>query len=668
MSRENFYITTAIDYASGSPHIGHLYEKLGSDIISRWNRDINNNVFFMTGTDEHGQKILEKAVENNKLPEIYAKEKSDEFLKLCSDFQISNDYFIRTTNENHHNYVKKVIQKAYDNGDIYKDTYKGLYCIGCESYYTKKDLIDDKVCPVHKKEVIEYEEETYFFKLSKYQDKLLNLYESNPEFIKPKTKAKEIINRVKEELRDISITRQKKNLSWGIECPFDSEHVIYVWFDALFNYLSGLEINDKIDFWPANYHVIGHDIFWFHAVYWPAFLMSVGEELPKSLLVHGMILDEEGHKMSKSLGNVINPYDIKETVGLDELKFYLFSKVSFGEDLNFSKKELVDTINNELNNDLGNFISRVHAMTSKYFEGKVPKQNELQDVDKELIKSLDFYSEFDDLIQDMKFNRAIEVLWKRIRLANAYINEVSPWKEQDKKRLATIINILVSTARLFAEYVDCFMPNKSQMIFKQLNIEKGTGFEYSETKEGHTLNDKENIFQKIKLEDLEDKKEENKEKHPFEKLNLVVGKIIEIEKHPDADKLYVETIDIGKDKPRQIVSGLKDYYELDELKDKKVIVVANLKPAKMRGVESQGMLLAVDGKDGEVGIVTTEADVGEKLTVNNYKAENDKQIKIDEFFEIKMKSDGNSIFLGDDKVTANGKELTVDREVVGKVR
>ncbi|NCC71713.1 methionine--tRNA ligase, partial [bacterium] len=338
-----FYVSTAIDYASGAPHIGHAYEKIGADVLARWNRNIGREVFFQTGTDEHGQKIVEKAKEEGKEVKNFVDEKVKGFMDLKEKLFLSNDYFIRTTNENHKIIVQKMLQKAYDNGDIYLGKYEGYYCVGCEKYYPEEDLLEGKICPDHKIECAWIEDENYFFKLSKYQDKLLELYKKNPNFISPKFREMEIINRVNDGLRDISISRKKDKLSWGIEFPFDREHVTYVWFDALFNYYTTTEfLNDKKKFWPTNVHIIGKDIMWFHMVYWPAFLMSCNLDLPYRVHAHGMILDENAQKMSKSLGNVIDPFKEIEKFGLDEFRFFLMSLGSFGEDLKYSNREFIE--------------------------------------------------------------------------------------------------------------------------------------------------------------------------------------------------------------------------------------------------------------------------------------------------------------------------------------
>ncbi|MCA9496568.1 MAG: methionine--tRNA ligase [Nanoarchaeota archaeon] len=675
----NFYITTPIYYLSGKPHLGHAYTSIACDILARWNRNIGKNVFFQTGTDEHGQKVAKNAAIAKKNPKEFTEELLPEFKKQLEIMNISNDYFLRTTNEDHKKFVQEMLQKSYDNGDIYKGTYEGLYCIDCEQYYKEDELLENNVCPVHKKKVENLKEENYFFKLSKYQNKLLKLYEKNPEFLSPKSKAQETLNRVKEGLMDISISRNKKTLSWGIELPFDKEHVTYVWFDALFNYISGLKINNNFkEFWPANIHVIGKDIMWFHKVYWPAFLMSVDMKIPKKVFAHGW-WTVNGEKMGKALGNVINPNQVAQKYGTDEFRYFLMSVGTFGDDLDFSEKLFSEKINNELNNDFGNLVSRVHTMTNKYFEGITPEVGLFNDIDEKYLSKLNIYEKFNSEMQELKFNTAIETLWTAIRETNAYINEVAPWKENNKERLKTIIVILISSIKLFGEYIDCFMPEKAKKLRKQFNIKKENKFVFEIIQSKIKLNEKENLFEKIKIEkNNEDKSNQinknnnnqnnnnSEKKEGFESLNLKVGKIISIENHPDSDKMYVEKIDLGEEEPRQIVSGLKSYYKLEEMKNKKVIVLCNLKAAKLRGVKSEGMVLVSETKDeSQLGLLLSEAKIGTNLESNGKIANSESRVKVENFFKMDFKSDGEKVYFENKEITAEKKSLIIDRKIKG---
>ncbi len=664
MTDKTFYITTPIYYASGKPHLGHAYTSVACDIIARWNRNIGKEVFFTTGTDEHGQKVEKKATEAKIKPKQFVDSLIPHFKSQLKVLNVSYDYFIRTTDEHHKRFVQGMLQKSFDNGDIYKAKYKGLYCIDCEQYYKEDELLEGNICSIHKKKVDEMEEENYFFRLSKYQDKLLELYKTNPKFLSPKSISQETLNRVKEGLQDISISRNKKTLTWGIELPFDSEHVTYVWFDALFNYLSALKENNKENFWPANLHMVGKDIMWFHKVYWPAFLMSTGYETPKKVFAHGW-WTVEGEKMGKSMGNVIDPIKIAKEYGVDELRYYLFSGGSFGENQNFEMKEFAQKVNNDLNNDLGNLVSRVHAMANKYFPTGIPKVDKLTNNETELLETLNIFEKIKTEMNGVEIHKTLETIWFAIRESNAYVNKVSPWKEQDQKRLATIINTLCSTCILIAKYIDCFMPEKSKLIFKQFNLENDKIFKFEFMKENHKLAEKENIFEKIKLEE---KKENNNnqnnsdEKQGFEKLNLTAGKISKIEKHPDSTKLYIIQVDLGKE-TRQIVSGLQEIYKLEELQNKNVIVITNLKPAKLGGYESNGMILACESEKGEVALLTSELKHGtnlicDKKTANNDKIINSKQFKKIEMFGKKLK------VLYDNKEI---ESITIDKNIEGKI-
>lgn len=668
MTKKNFYVTTPIYYTSGKPHLGHAYTSLAADVIARWKRSTGYNVFFLTGTDEHGQKVQKKAVQAGIEPQKYVDSLVPKFKKQLKELNFSFDYFIRTTDDHHKIFVQQMLQKAYDNGDIYKDYYEGLYCVDCEQYYKEDDLLDGNVCPIHKVEVEKMQEENYFFRLSKYETQLLNFYNQQPNFLAPSSKATETINRVKEGLQDISISRHKKTLNWGIELPFDNEHVTYVWFDALFNYLSALQENEKEDFWPADIHIVGKDIMWFHKVYWPAFLMSCGYELPKQVFAHGW-WTVDGEKMGKTLGNVIDPLKVAKEYGVDEFRYFLLALGTFGDDQDFSYEKFAYKINNELNNDFGNLVSRVHAMTNKYFGGVVPSCGELKAVDKELIKQFStLYKEFDSAMDELQYNKALESVWYIIRETNAYVNEVAPWKEENKERLGTIMNILVSTLRVFATYIQPFMPEKIQRLKTQYNFTKEPYFSFTHLLSGHILGEKDNLFTKIKLEEKKEEVKPEKQREGFSKLNLKVGKILEVKQHPEAEKLYIEKIDVGEEEPRQIISGLKDYYTKEELLHRKVIVVANLKPAKLRGEKSYGMVLLAENEEGELGFLETQAEVGTQLVCGDDVADNQTKIKVDEFFKYSLISQGTKVTYNNTIITAGAKELVVENNVVGNVR
>ncbi len=462
---KKFYITTAIDYVNASPHIGHAYEKILTDVLARWKRLENYDVFYLTGTDENAQKNHVVA-KSKKIPtQKFVDKNSNEFEELCSKLNISHDEFIRTTESRHKKVAKLIFKKVNDNGDLYKKKYSGLYCEGCEAFVTEKDLIDGK-CPEHKEEPKLIEEENYFFKLSKYEKEILKLV-SSKEFIIPEGWRKEIVNRIKSEgLKDISVSRP--GLVWGIETPIDKDHKIYVWIDALSSYLSALGYPGKKNykkFWPADVHVVGKGINWFHSVIWPGILLSAKIPLPKHILVHGY-LTFNGQKISKSLGNAINPIEVIEKYGLDPVRYSLIKDVPFNQDGDFSEKSLIDENNNELANDLGNLVSRSLTLCEKFFKGKLSKQK-----NDELIKILNL-NKIQKQIDKFELHNALEEIWKFIRLTNKYVNDREPWKDEKNREL--ILYNLLESLRVIAILIQPFIPETSDKINKQLGVKSGT--------------------------------------------------------------------------------------------------------------------------------------------------------------------------------------------------
>ena len=656
---QKLFITTSIDYVSGNPHIGHAYEKIGADVLARWNRNLKRDVFFLTGTDEHGAKIAQKAEKENLKVEEFVEKNTAKFKEMCKKLNISHNYFIRTTQEEHKKVVKYVLQKSYEKGDIYFGEYEGLYCVDCEHYYTEENL-SGNFCPTHKRKCESVKEENYFFKLSCYEKRLLKFFEENPSFISPKHRRKEIINRVKEGLCDISISRPKSKLTWGVELPFDKSHVSYVWFDALFNYYSATQFNEgKQKFWPCDTHIIGKDISWFHCVYWVAFLMSCDLPLPKKVHMHGHILDRGGTKMSKSLGNVVDPFEEVEKLGCDEIRYILMSLGSFSEDLKYDKKVAIEKINTELNNDLGNLVSRVFTLTEKFSNSTIPTNKNLEGEDKEFVGKLNFFEEYNSRIQNFEYNKALDILFTKIRLCNTYINSVEPWKIKDGERLKTILNVLCSFVVFIAEYIDNFMPKKAENIFKQFNVKQKKKFSFSLFEKPQKLGEKTYLFKKI----TEEEKPPN-----FSNLNLKVGKIIGVKDHENSENLYIEKVDVGEGKVVQVVSGLKKYYTKEQLLDRKVILVTNLKPAKFRGIISYGMILLAEDKNKNLGFLETTAPIGTQLKCGGEVAENSNIILIDEFFKISMKSLGDRVVYSGCEVKADGCVVSVENSVKGIVR
>ncbi|MDP2906557.1 MAG: methionine--tRNA ligase [Nanoarchaeota archaeon] len=617
---KTFFISTAIDYPSGPPHLGHCYEKICADVIARWHRLKGEKVHFSTGLDEHGLKIYRNAEKENKSPQEFIKDMGELFMELCEKYDISYDDFIRTTEKRHEKSVNALFKKVYAQGDIYKGHYEGLYCVDCETYYTEKDLVDGN-CPVHKKPVEPVREESYFFKMSKYQDKLINYIKKN-EFVLPDKKKNEILNRLKEPLRDLSISRT--SFSWGIPFPIDKKHVMYVWFDALTNYLTTIGYPDAKykKLWPANVHLIGSDIVWHHAVVWPIMLMAAGIKPPKTVFVHGFINAEGGIKMSKSLGNVVDPLEIAKYYPVDSIRYFLLREIPFGEDGAFSEVKLVERHNQELANDLGNLLRRTTVLIEKNFEGKIPAKG----VD-DLCKKLDL-KKINEYIDKLELHNALNELWKFVNECNKYVNDQEPWNVKDKKKLGNILYNLVEALRFTAIILQPFMPATSEEIARQLGIngfEKQTfkDLKYGKTKyssigKNKVLFEKIEIVQKkAKMEEEKMVKEHGKEIHQedkipfaeFQKIDLRVGKITKVQPHPDADKLYILLVDLGEGEHNiQLVAGLRGYYKEEELMNKQIVVVRNLQPATLRGVESQGMLLAAEFK-GKVVLISPEKDI-----------------------------------------------------------
>lgn len=603
---EKFYVTTPIYYPNDIPHIGHAYTTIAADIVARWNKLQGKDVFFLTGTDDHGKKIADTAKAAGKTPKQFTDELVPKFKDAWKKLNINYDHFIRTTDKPHEKVVQEALQKCFDNGDIYKGEYEGLYCTGCEAYYTEKDL-EDGCCPIHKIPIEKLKEETYFFKLSKYQEKLLKFYKDNPNFISPKQRKQEIINRVKEGLRDLSVSRTSFN--WGIPLPFDKKHVVYVWFDALFNYYSATRKKGKEKFWPADVHLIGKDIFWFHTVYWPAFLMSAGIEPPKQVYAHGWwTFDKE--KISKSRGKVINIDELIAIAGVDSARYFLFREATFGEDGDFSSAALIERHNNELANKLGNLVSRTSALAEKYGITKTPNT---------LLKKLKL-KQIEKYFDEYKIDRALDEIFTFIDICNEFIQSKKPWETHDKKVLFQLVESIREIARLLSPFIP-ESAEKISKVFKTNNIKKAPILfkkiavpttQHQQAKRPNTPEAK--GFSKPNLNKSEEPKEIMEgittiKFDDFEKIDLRVAEIQNIEDIPKADKLYKLEISLGEE-IRTIVAGIKQFYNHDDLKGKKIIVVTNLAPRKLRGIESHGMLLAASNKDHtKISLISPDQDI-----------------------------------------------------------
>ena len=635
MNKGKYYITTAIAYTSRKPHIGNSYEIVMTDALARYKRMQGYDVFFQTGTDEHGQKIEEIAKEAGITPKEHVDKVAGEIKDICDLLNTTYDKFIRTTDDYHEKVVQKIFKKLYEQGDIYKSEYEGMYCTPCESFWTESQLVDGK-CPDCGRDVKPAREEAYFLKLSKYQKQLEEYIESNENFIYPESRKKEMLNNfIKPGLQDLCVSRT--SFKWGIPVDFDPNHVVYVWIDALTNYITGIgydpdgssEMYKK--YWPADVHVIGKDIVRFHTIYWPIMLMALGEPLPKQVFGHPWLLFG-ADKMSKSRGNVIYADDLVELFGVDAVRYYLLSEMPYTSDGSITYETIIERYNSDLANTLGNLVNRTVAMTNKYFDGEVMSADVTEDIDNELkTLAVDTVAKVDKLFSEYRVSDTLEAIFALAKRCNKYIDETMPWalaKDEEKKaRLGTVLYNLLEGIRFTAVLLSPFMPETAQKIFEQINTDV-TSYESLESFGGLKVGtkvgtatplfgriDANEMFEKIEAKRKAQEEAEKKEERPeivglaqigiedFAKVELRVAEIKDCEPVKKAKKLLKLTLDDGTDTPRTVASGIAKWYKPEDLIGKKVVLVANLKPAVLCGVESCGMILAADCAEDDVKVI-----------------------------------------------------------------
>ncbi|MEE9572038.1 MAG: methionine--tRNA ligase [Candidatus Neomarinimicrobiota bacterium] len=613
--KNNYFLTTPIYYVNDKPHIGHAYTTILADVLARFHRTVGDKVFFLTGLDEHGLKVQQAADKKGITPQQHCDEMAPRFINLWKKLHIQYNDFIRTTEKRHESVVQNILKKVHEKGDIYFDEYAGLYCIGCERFYTEKELVDGK-CPQHEKPLETITEKNYFFKMGKYQQRLIDYINNNPDFIQPKHRKNEILGFLRQPLDDLCISRPKNRLNWGIELPFDKDYVTYVWFDALINYVtaSGYSSdNESFEKWWPAIHLIGKDILITHAIYWPTMLFSANIPQPKSIFAHGWWLSGES-KMSKSLGNVINPLDLIDKYGVDPLRYYLMREMVLGQDASFTLESFIKRYNSDLANDFGNLFSRVSTLIAKNFENIIPECGELRKEEIEVQSNAESVIErVNRLIEKMRISEAIEEILQFVRSINKYMEQQAPWKLviSDKSAAARVLYTAAEALRISALLLHPVMPNRTEIILDVLDT-NDTELKWGILKSGTILKKHSPLFPRIKVDVpvIDTIKQANQENvityDEFEKVELKTALILEAEKVEGADRLLKLQLEVGEEK-RQIVAGVAEYYKPEELIAKMIVIVANLEPTIIRGIESNGMLLAAT-KGKELSLIVIDSD------------------------------------------------------------